>query len=95
MTLEELKISIEKGTVDRQFIIFEYSDTEFIPKQYAREISRLLDNEIEFIDDLNSIAGNSLYDDLLIDNKLYVYCTDKLEFVDVYDNLITCYIPLF
>ena len=88
VTLEELKISIEKGIINRQFIIFEYSDTDFIPKQYIKEIARILGNDIEYIDDLSSISGNSLYDDLLIDDKLYVYCTKTLEYIEAYDNLI-------
>ena len=58
MTLEQLKNSIQTKQLDDTLVIFKYEDVPFICYQYIKEISKILDKEIEYVEDLSSLVNN-------------------------------------
>lgn len=76
MNLQELKEAIESKTVSSQFFIFQYSDTNFLPIQYYREIAKIRNMEIE---NLAELPGNSISLFERSQSSLQVFLTDRLE----------------
>lgn len=59
MNLELLKQNIEDKKIEVGFLIFRYSDNDFLPLQYVDAISKVVGKNIEYIDDLSIILNNS------------------------------------
>lgn len=75
--LETLKKSIEDKTFTPQFLIFKYTDIDFLPYQYINEISKFI--EVEFVDSLILPNSNNIFDLGISDNintHLQVYSGD-------------------
>lgn len=51
MRIEELKTRIESGTINKEFMIFECPENNFLAWQYARAIAKLLSCSIEVIEE--------------------------------------------
>lgn len=86
MDIKELKQSIENKSIKVGFMIFKYSDNDFLPLQYLHEIKNILNTEIQFIDDIKAVLGSSnfFFDDNETD--LNVLCCDA--FSDDIPNLV-------
>ena len=56
MDIEKLKDSIENKTIGDSPIIFVISDTDFIPRQYVHQISKLRNLEIEQTDNISKLG---------------------------------------
>lgn len=86
MDIKELKQSIENKSIKVGFMIFKYSDNDFLPLQYLHEIKNILNTEIQFIDDIKAVLGSSnfFFDDNETD--LNVLCCDT--FSDDIPNLV-------
>ena len=58
MQLKELKEQIENSKLSTTFIIFK-CDKTYIPRQYVEAISHILNFEIEYIDNIDSIGSDN------------------------------------
>ena len=58
MTLQDIKSQIEQNKITSTFIIFN-CDKNFIARQYIKEISKLLNLPITYIEDINSLSNKS------------------------------------
>ena len=56
MDIKELKQSIEDKNLHIGFLIFKYVDNNFLPNQYIHEISKILNLDITYLDDLDTIV---------------------------------------
>lgn len=59
MTIQELKSQIESNSVTDNLIIFKANPDSIIPDQYIREISRLKQLEINYVDTPDELIGTS------------------------------------
>ncbi len=57
MTLLELKTAIEQAAVGDELVIFNYEDVPFVADQYVREISRIKNMPVQYIESLDSIVS--------------------------------------
>lgn len=57
MTLEEFKTSIEQKTVGNQLVIFVYEDVPFVADQYIREIAKIKEQKIQYIESIDSLSS--------------------------------------
>ena len=76
MKLEDLKQIIENKEHINQFIIFIYSDTDFVPMQYIKSYSEYTNKEIIYINDIKQFSSQVSF---LTDYSIYVYRCDKFE----------------
>lgn len=84
MTLQDIKTQIENNEIKNTFMIFK-CDNKFIPRQYYKEISKILGLNLEYLEDLSSISTNSIdifFADTTKNNTLRVYSTDTFEYQD-------------
>lgn len=55
MEIKTLKKSIEDKSIKVGFLIFKYTDTDFLPLQYLHEIREVLGVDVQFVDDIRSV----------------------------------------
>lgn len=82
MTIGELKTQIESNTLSGNLIIFQITDTDFIPNQYIKEISNTTNMDVEYLDGLDDILhpSFSLFEDVSpTSNTLRVFNTDVFD----------------
>ena len=82
MTLQELKTQIEEQKLNNTFIIFHCEQT-FIARQYVAEISKLLNLDITYLEDLNSLGSRSkdiFFGGIEEQPTLRVYNTDNFDY---------------
>lgn len=79
MDIKEIKRQIESKTISDSPLIFVGKDN-FIPNQYIREISKIKEKEIEYIEDL-SLSSTSLF--AIPNDKIQIYKTEELIFNDI------------
>lgn len=84
MKFSDLKNMIMNNKLPKSMVILKYSDNDFIVNQYLNAMIKLQPNTI-YLDNLKSLLLNN---DLLEDNVLYIYHTDKLDLNIIRDNLI-------
>ena len=86
MDIKDLKQLIENKSIKVGFMIFKYLDNDFLPLQYLHEIKKILNCEIQFIDNIKDIlnSSNFFFDDS--NNNLNVLCCDT--FSDNISNLV-------
>lgn len=72
MDIQKLKQNIEEENVQIGFWIFQYTDNSFLPHQYIHEIRKILNKDVQILDDLNvlvspqkNIFGNTDASDLI------------------------------
>ncbi len=89
MDLRELKDQISSKTLrlPLQQIVFEWDEESqlFIIEQYIREISRILNLDISYIDEQEYSSDSSIF---TLDNVLNVYRTDNLIFKDQTNTIV-------
>lgn len=81
MKLETIKEQIESNNILNTFIIFQ-CENNFIPHQYVNEISKRLNLNIEYIEDLDSVVASSFnvfFTDTPV-KSLKVYHCDTFEY---------------
>ena len=85
----DLKRDILLGEIKyKGILIFKYSDNTWLVNQYIREISRINNLKIEYVDNLESVY--QIQNDIFScpDNVLYVFNCDKIEYIsDEYKEL--------
>ena len=81
MNLIELKNSIEQKTVGDNLIIFVYEDVPFIADQYIREISKIKEKKIQYLESIDSIGKNTndIFGMMELDDGLKVYRCKEIE----------------
>lgn len=69
MDIKELKASIMNKNIQNSFIIFKYTDNDFLPLQYLHEIRNTRKCDIQFIDRIQDILSTSsfFFEDALSD----------------------------
>lgn len=95
MNIEELKLKIEKGETEYNFVIFKFNDINFIPLQYIDNIRKIkkcdvtyLNNELELIPSEN-IFGFSLDDGMkvLLVDELNI---DNIKILNNMNTFVVC-----
>lgn len=83
MDIKVLKQELENKHVLSKFLIFKYSDTDFIPFQYIEEIKKITGKQAIIIEDLSTLVTKqkSLFINTNEDitNEIKIYITDKFE----------------
>lgn len=81
MTLLEIKTSIEQAAVGDELIIFNYEDVPFVADQYVREISRIKNMPIQYIESLDSIVSGfaDIFGMSQMDDSIRVYRAAEIE----------------
>lgn len=83
MTLKDLKNQIENKNIELKFSIYKYTDNLFLPFHYIKEIKKVLNCEIEFIENLNSYLNRSkdifTIQDKSDENLLNIFIVDNFE----------------
>ena len=89
MTFEEVKNSIETKHLDDALLILQYSDVPFVAYQWVREIARIHNQKIVYLESIDGIERNTvdIFGTSDINEGLRVYRCD--EFNSVSDNLRT------
>ena len=59
MTIQELKLQIETGSITDNLIIFKDHDSNFISNQYIKAIQKARNLKIQYIDSLNDVISDS------------------------------------
>lgn len=80
LDIKTIKSEIENKNIQHKFIIFKYTDTDFIAFQYFNAICKVLSVECNYIDNLSEI--NTKHANLFGEpslTQLFLYKTDKLE----------------
>lgn len=96
LTIEELKKSIENKSFKMQFMIFKYSDNDFLPMQYIHHIRGILDCDVEFVEKL--LNSKRKIDIFSTDDKVYslkILCCDSFIFdnknlQELDDTIVVC-----
>lgn len=89
MDIKELKSQIVKKEISQNFFIFKLEDNSslFIANQYIKAIAQILNLNINFIDDLDSLNISNLFDISPTDLNIY-RCDELKELMGEYNNLI-------
>lgn len=89
MDIKELKSQIIKKEITQNFFIFKLEDNSslFVANQYIKAIAQILNLNINFIEDLDSLNFSSLFDIPPTDLNIY-RCDELKELVGEYNNLI-------
>lgn len=81
MTLSELKNSIELKALGDELIIFQYDDIPFIADQYIREISKIKNKKVQYLESIDNLVNSSF--DIFglsdIEDGIRVYRCTELE----------------
>lgn len=84
MKLEDLKNQINNFSFKKQFLIFKYSDNDFLVNQYIDAIAKLLNADIIYADAV--YQENNLFEEQ--DDDIHVVHVQSLEQTDINDNYI-------
>ena len=89
MDIKELKSQIIKKEITQNFFIFKLEDNSslFVANQYIKAIAQILNLNINFIENLDSLNFSSLFDIPPTDLNIY-RCDELKELVGEYNNLI-------
>lgn len=90
--LEEFKAKVINNEVNDQPLIFTYSDTPYLCKQYATEIAKNRKLKINRIDNLNVASNDDSFFDMDV-SDLFIYEVDKLKETipsDIKNIIIIC-----
>lgn len=89
MDIKELKSQIIKKEITQNFFIFKLEDNSslFVANQYIKAIAQILNLNINFIEDLDSLNFSILFDIPPTDLNIY-RCDELKELVGEYNNLI-------
>ena len=81
MTLGELKTSIEQRNVGDNLVIFVFEDVPFIADQYIREISKIKEKKIQYLESIESLSNNTndIFGMSQIDDGIRVYRCKEIE----------------
>ena len=81
MTLQEVKNSIELKAIGDEPIIFQYEDVPFVADQYIREIAKIKNKSIQYLESIDNIANgfNDIFGLSDIDDGIRVYKCSDLE----------------
>ena len=82
MTIKELKNQIENENIELRFSIYKYTDNTFLALQYIDAISKILERDIVFLDDLNTYtkSQNILFlNEHTSENTLNIFITNVFE----------------
>lgn len=80
LTLIELKNSIEQKSVGDNLVIFVYEDVPFIADQYIREISKIKEKKIQYLESIDNLGGgNDIFGMSELDDGLRVYRCKGIE----------------
>lgn len=74
LSCNELKQKIESKSIEVETLVLKYVDNKFLCNQYAREIARIKNLELIYIEDLKEINQDTFVED----NSLYVLDIEKL-----------------
>lgn len=85
MTLEQLKTKITNNDVNDITVVVFKDKERFISTQYINEISKLLNKEIHYYDDFNSVI-KSFNNAWIPNNYINVYKTSEFEFDEAFPN---------
>lgn len=81
MTLHEFKTAIEQKAVGDELVIFQYEDVPFVADQYIREIAKIKNKKIQYLESIDNI-GNSVADIFglsEVDDGIRVYKCTEIE----------------
>lgn len=90
ISIESLKSNIESRKNLSDFYVFLYSDIDFMPLQYAQEISKI-NNQSITLEELDNLPRKSFFD--VIDNTLYVCFIDEFkvpQYIPFENSIIIC-----
>lgn len=90
--LEEFKSKVINNEISDQPIIFTYSDTNYLCKQYASEIAKNRKLKINRIDNLQMATNDDAFFDMEV-SDLFIYEVDKLKETlsnDLKNTIIIC-----
>lgn len=81
MKFEEVKSSICNNTIGNSLIIFKYQDNKFVAYQWAREIARIHNKVIRYIDTLEGILSTNvdIFGTRNIDDGERIYSCDMFD----------------
>ena len=81
MTLEEFKTSIEQKTVGNQLVIFVYEDVPFVADQYIREIAKIKEQKIQYLESIDSLSSGvaDIFGMSDVKDGIRVYRTKEIE----------------
>lgn len=81
MKFEEVKSSICDGTIDNSFLILQYQDNNFVAYQWAREIAKIHNKHINYIESLEGIISTSIdiFGTINIDDGQRIYSCDTFD----------------
>ena len=81
MTLLELKTAIEQEAVGDELVIFQYEDVPFVADQYIREISRIKNLPLQYIESLDSIVSGfaDIFGMATMNDGIRVYRATEVE----------------
>lgn len=87
MTIQDLKSRIENKTLDTDLLVFKVTDSDFLSNQYIREISKLRNQEIQYVESLEGLIEDTFSifaDETAISPALLrVYKVDQLSYRDI------------
>ena len=84
MKLDALKDKIESNTIDYiNFLIFKYEDIDFLPNQYLFALSKNLNKDIIFIDNLPISNQKDIFNNKLSVDNIECFKTDIFDVEDV------------
>lgn len=81
LTFEELKNSIMNESVKDDLIIFQYEDVPFVPYQYIKQISKIKNYSITYLDSIAHLEKNivDIFGTSVIDDGIKVYRTEEFS----------------
>lgn len=81
MTLQQIKTSIEQAAIGDELVIFNYEDVPFVADQYIREISKIKQLPIQYIENLDTIVSGfvDIFGASDVDDGIRVYRTSEIE----------------
>ena len=79
MNIVELKKSIENRSVEPHFIVFEYTDNNFIAYQYADAISRVLGRPLQYVSSISEMLPVDTLFGELEEEVIRVFSCDSLS----------------
>ena len=87
MNIQDLKSRIENKTLDTDLLVFKISDSDFLSNQYIKEISKMRNQEIQYVESLEGLIEDTFSifaDETAISPALLrVYKVDQLSYRDI------------
>lgn len=81
MKIETLKASIEANNISDSLIVFHYEDVPFVAVQYVKEISRIRNLKVSYIEDITALEKSSedIFGTSQTSSDITVYKCDTFE----------------